>query len=198
MIDKQQVISLLAAGIPTSQIAAAVGCDDSYISQLRADPEIAAQVAEKSAATVVADAKFDELLDSAETKALEKIERSLQFANFQQALSAFRILNGAKRRKDPLPGAGEGTTINVHLTLPASAAPRYVKNANNEIIDVEGKTMISATAKTLDQILGDRAAGKQLPQTTALERAATMLETIKPMVPVAPRKLPAVLSPDIL
>ena len=60
--------------------------------------------------------------------------------------------------------------------------------------------MISATPKTLDQILAARATAKglELPQTTAVEKAAAMLESIKTPARQAPRRLPAGLSVDNL
>ena len=58
MTPKDYAVSLLAQGIPTSQVAAACGVDDSYISQLRADPEIQQKIAEARAGHAVTDAKF--------------------------------------------------------------------------------------------------------------------------------------------
>jgi hypothetical protein len=149
MIDKTLVIKYLAQGIPTSQIAMAAGCDESYISQLKADPEIQAQMAQHAAEVTIKDMNFDETLESAEELALSRIQKSLGFANMGQALSAFRILNTARRRKDG-PAVSGAVTVNVNLTLPASALPRYVPNANNEIVEVEGKTLVSATPRGLD------------------------------------------------
>ena len=199
-INKDHAITLLAQGISTSQVAAAIGCDDSYISQLKADPEVQQKIAEMSATQTLADVNFDSTLERAESLALEKIEKNLPFATLGQAMAAFRVLNGARRRKDGVvnPGAG-GTTINVNLTLPAAALPRYVTNAQSEIVEVEGKTMISATAKSIDQILAARAGNSaNLPTVTALEKAASRLGSLSPLAPQRARKSPLILSPDIL
>jgi hypothetical protein len=199
-INKEHAITLLAQGISTSQVAAAIGCDDSYISQLKADPEVQQKIAEMSATQTLADVNFDSTLERAESLALEKIEKNLPFATLGQAMAAFRVLNGARRRKDGVanPGAG-GTTINVNLTLPAAALPRYVTNAQSEIVEVEGKTMISATAKSIDQILAARAGNSaNLPAVTALEKAASRLGSLSPLAPQRARKSPLILSPDIL
>lgn len=197
MIDKQAVVRYLVQGIPTSQIAAAVGCDESYISQLKADPEIQTQVATQAAEVTVRDANFDQTLESAEELALNKIERSLQFANMGQALSAFRILNTARRRKDG-PAVGTSVTVNVSLTLPANALPRYVTNTNNEIVEVEGKTLVSATPRSLDATLAARMGAALTPQVTAMEKAATRLGALTPLPPARARKLPSLLSADML
>ena len=199
-INKDHAIMLLAQGIATSQVAAAIGCDDSYISQLKADPEVQQKIAEMGATQTLADVNFDTTLERAESLALEKIEKNLPFATLGQAMAAFRVLNGARRRKDGvIPGANTGTTINVNLTLPAAALPRYITNAQSEIVEVEGKTMISATTKTIDQILAARAGNSaNLPAVTALEKAASRLGSLAPLAPARARKSPLALSPDIL
>ncbi len=201
-INKEQAIALLTQGLSTSVVAAAIGCDDSYISQLKADPDVQAKIAQHALQLTEQDIAFDSKLERAESLALDKIERNMQFATLGQAMAAFRILNGAKKRRDALitPESG-GTTINVNLTLPANSLPRYVTNAKSEIVEVEGKTMIGATAKNLDAILAARAGAQQLslPQTTDLEKAAARLDTLAPPVASRPaRRLPAGLSPDIL
>lgn len=200
MTPKEHAIQLLAQGIPTSQVAAAVGVSDSYISQLKADEEVQRAISEKQAAHSIADSNFDDTLERAESLALEKIEKNLPFANMGQALAAFRILNGARRRKDELVQKDTAISVTVNLTLPANNIPRYITNQANEIIEVEGKTMLSASAKTLDQILAARAGETQLalPQTTVVEKAAQMLGSLAPLPRRNAAKSPLPLSPDIL
>ena len=198
MTPKDYAISLLAQGIPTSQVAAACGVDDSYISQLKADPEVQQKIAEARAGHAVTDAKFDDTLERAEALALEKIEKNLPFANMGQALAAFRILNGARRRKDQFAQTEHNVSVTVALTLPQAAIPRYITNAKNEIIEVEGQTMISATPKTLDDILSARATGALLPKITELEKAANRLDTLSAPVMRTAKRLPPELSADML
>lgn len=200
MTPKEHAINLLAQGIPTSQVAAAVGVSDSYISQLKADEEVQRQIAERQAAHSIADSNFDSTLERAEAMALEKIEKNLPFANMGQALAAFRILNSARRRKDELAQKDTAVSVTVNLTLPANNIPKYITNQANEIVEVEGKTMISASAKTLDQILAARSGTdhKQLPQTTAVEKAAQMLGSLAPLPRRQAIKSPIPLNADIL
>lgn len=203
MTPKDHAIALLSQGIPTSQVAAACGVSDAYISQLKADPEIQAQILEKQAAHSAADIEFDQTLEDAEALALDKIKKNLPFANMGQALAAFRILNGARKRTETTAAQDSSVNLTVNLTLPAAALPRYITNSSNEIVEVEGKTMLSASAKTLDQILAARAGGDtSLPQTTSLEKAASILDrltTPQSMLPMAKaRRSPVPLSPDVL
>lgn len=204
MTPKDQIIEFLSQNIPTSQIAAAVGCTDAYVSQLKSDPDIQTILAQRSVESSVKDAAFDTTLERAEFLALEKIEKNLPFANMGQALAAFKVLNGARRRQDALNGVDMGgTTINVNLTIPTHAIPKYTVNAQSEIVDVAGQTMLTVAPKTLDQILAARMQEKNpaLPATTSLERAATMLETLavpQPRMRAAPRRVPVSLSADVL
>ena len=146
--------------------------------------------------------QFDDDLETAENMALQKIKSNIAFANMGQAIAAFRILNTAQRRADPVVTSDAAVSVTVNLTLPQSAVPRYVTNANNEIIEVEGQTMLSATAKNLDQILAEKH-GKvsTLPQTTAAERAANILDklsTPKSFLQRAAPRSPIPLSADML
>ena len=198
--NKEQIIALLSQGISAAQVAAAVGVSESYISQLRNDPEISDLIVTSGTAKLEAAALFDSSLERAELMALEKIEKNLPFANMGQAMAAFRILNSARKRKDAFATpADQSTSITVNLTLPAAAAARYVVNSANEIVEVEGKTMITATAKSLDSMLASRAGAALVqPTATTLNRAANILANIKPQAAKPVRRLPLALSADIL
>lgn len=202
---KEQIISLLSQGIPAAQVAAAAGVSESYISQLRADPELSTLIASGAAESTTRDIAFDNTLERAELMALEKIEKNLPFANMGQAMAAFRILNSARKRKDAFAApADQSTTITVNLTLPAAASARYVVNSANEIVEVEGQTMITATAKSLDTLLASRAGAQlQQPQLTTLNRAGNILAGVSSQTSAfipkqSARRLPLALSADIL
>jgi hypothetical protein len=203
--NKEQIIALLSQGIPAAQVAAAAGVSESYISQLRSDPELAALISTQETAKLEKNTAFDNTLERAELMALEKIEKNLPFANMGQAMAAFRILNSARKRSDAFATpTDQSTNITVNLTLPSAAAARYVVNSSNEIVEVEGQTMITATAKSLDSLLAQRASAQlQQPVVTSLNRAAGMLAQINPLnslqpVPRPARRLPAALSADVL
>lgn len=203
---KEHIISLLSQGISATQVAAACGVSESYVSQLRADPELSSLIAAQATGKIEADVVFDNTLERAELMALEKIEKNLPFANMGQAMAAFRILNSARKRKDVFGAVlDQSTTVTVNLTLPAAASARYVVNSANEIVEVEGQTMVTATAKSLDQLLADRSgAAMQQPKLTTLTRAANLLSNIamgpssKQATNRTVRRLPVALAADIL
>lgn len=191
MIDKRQIASLLAQGVGTSEIANVAGCDDSYISQLREDPEILALMQETQKERALADVQFDEKLATGEDKALDVIIRNIPFANPQVALATFKVLNSATRRKQAVINDG-ATHVTVNLTLPIAMIPHYVMNAQREIVEVEGKTMASATPQTIEAVLAARSGpnGNSTPRITSIERAAEKFATMGQLPVVAPRKSP--------
>lgn len=200
MIDKPTVVRYIAQGLSTSQIAGAVGCDESYISQLKADPEIQQQVQAQLAEATVKDVNFDDLLETAEEKALRRIDASIAFAPLPQALAAFRVLNSARRRKDGPAVAPSTTTVNVVLTLPENAIPRYVVNSSNEIVEVEGRTMATATPAALNNILQSNGVTSDkiaAAQSKALEQAAARLSSLSIIQRRQPRTLSS-LSVDMI
>ena len=201
---KEHIITLLSQGISATQVAAAAGVSESYVSQLKADPELSALITTQATDKLEKSAVFDNTLERAELMALEKIEKNLPFANMGQAMAAFRILNSARKRSDAFAQqADQSTNITVNLTLPSAASAKYVVNNSNEIVEVDGQTMITATAKSLDSLLATRASTKlQQPAATTLNRAAAMLTNLSTVntlaVPAKVRKLPMALSADIL
>jgi hypothetical protein len=191
MIDKRQVAGLLAQNISTSDIAQVVGCDDSYVSQLKEDPEVLIFMEEEKRKLSKRDADFDDMLMAAEEDALKIIKRNLPFANASVALNTFRVLNSATKRAgqhqhDPQ------VAVTVNLVLPQAMLPSYITNDRKEIIEVEGRTMLSATPKSIEELAQARQGkdGKHIPKLTAVEQAAVKLGALAPLPTRAPRSSP--------
>ena len=197
MIDKKKVASYLVQGVGTEAIAGALGCEPSYISQLREDPEVLALMETTTSGLTVQDVEFDERLARTEANALSLIERNLPFANPHTALATFKVLNSANRRKSAIQ-QNNAVAVNVTLILPQSALPNYVTNERKEIIEVEGRTMLSATPRSMEALADARASrdAKNVPKITAVEQAAARLSSLAPRVS-APRVSPlAVFKPS--
>lgn len=206
MALRDEAARYLAMGIPTGQVADALGVTPSDISQLLAEEKFQDQVAkEKEKIELDAkDAKFDEALDSTEEKLIEMIEKKLPYANLAQLTQTFKAVNGARRRKDGIVGVGTGVPgLTVTLSLPAAAVPQYLMNAKSEIVEVEGKTMLTARPNQLNEILKARNSGalesKMLPGITRVERAVDTLELVTPKMvrKITPKMLPEELK-DLL
>lgn len=193
MIDKKKVARYLMQGVGTEAIAGALGCEPSYISQLKEDPEVLAFMETEKSGLSVEDVEFDERLDRTEDKALQMVERNLAFANPHTALAAFKILNSATRRKTAVQQTQQAVAVNVTLVLPQAALPTYITNERKEIIEVEGRTMLSATPRSMEALIDARAGkdAKQVPKVTAIEQAAARLSSLGPR----PAAVPARKSP---
>lgn len=202
MAAREQIVEMLANGLNSSQVASTLGVSDSYVSQLLSDEAFAEEVESRKVQQVAEDIEYDNKIDSVEATFLDRIEQKAPMANLQQSLQAFAVLNKAKRRKDSGVNRGVpqiGTVVNLQVNM--NLVPQYLVNGKQEIVEVEGKSMISATASKLDEILavrrGESLAGRksmQLPGITKVERAAGVLKTLENR-PV--RKLPKLLTAQL-
>lgn len=169
-LNRQLAVQYLAQNIQPSIVAGILGVTESQISQLMADPDFAAEVAQHSQGAAAEDLAYDSRVDKAEETFLTNIEQRAQFANMQQSLQAFKLLNGAKRRKDTrVHNSAQNSGVTVNITLPAALVPDYVMNAQAEIVEVSGKTMISATPANVNAMLEKKNAA--LPSAVKAQRA---------------------------
>lgn len=162
IVDKQRVIELLGAGVSNEQTASAVGCDQSYVSQLMADESFAAKVVALRVAALTENTARDKKINSAEDELIDQLEDMISIRAFSKPrdlLTAFAVINKAQRRGI---GATEAMTINqtiVNLQLPPAVVRNFTKNQQGEIIEVEGQTLVTMPAhqllKNLVQKAGD-------------------------------------------
>lgn len=183
MATKDLVLDLLSQGISPVQVAETVGVSESYISQLMGDESFQASVQEHKARMAAEDLAHDKRVETIEAKFLDNIEKKAPLANLQQSLQAFKILNTAKKRRDGvIQAGGPKAGVVVQILLPNSIVPQYVTNRNNEIVEVEGKTMVSIAPKKLDEIVAARNNGTAqklgIPTVTPTELAHQALEVL--------------------
>ena len=153
---KQRALDMLAQGMSNSQVANVLGVTDSAVSQLMEDEDFARLVQEKRVKVSQEDERFDTKLEVGEEKALDNILAKMHFGNLGQQLAAFKTLNQAKRRKDTRITQPQQNGHTTNLILPAVIVPVYVKNSQSEIVEVDGKTMLSASATRLNEIVKER------------------------------------------
>lgn len=145
MVDKERAKKLLGSGVQAELVAVTLGCDPSYISQLMADESFRNEVVGLRVAALTANQSRDEVIDGVEDVLLEKIVASIDFITKpRELLSAFNIINKAQRR-----GVGAGNqaaiqnTVIVGLMLPNVVQQRFVTNNQGEVIEVDGKTLVT-------------------------------------------------------
>lgn len=139
-LDKNRIKELLGNGLSNEIVATTVGCDSSYITQLMSDNEFREEVIQLRAAALTANTKRDKNIDGIEDKLIEILEELVDTRMFmkpREVLSAFAVLNNAKRRGVP---AHESLVINqkiVNLTLPTVVVEHFTITPQGEVIDVE-------------------------------------------------------------
>jgi len=160
-LNRQLAVQYLAQNMQPSIGAGILGVTESAISQLLADEDFAAEVTAASQGAAAGDLAYDDRMDKAEEVFLENIEKRAQFANMQQSLQAFKLLNSARRRKDTrVHNSAQQNGVTVNIMLPSSIIPDYTMNAQAEIVEVSGKTMLSATPAGVNELLAARQAAK--------------------------------------
>ena len=96
---KEKLVGFLAAGVPHTVAAEAVGCDTSYISQLLQIPEFREAVSVAGAGRLKEAVEHDESIESIEKKALRMVETKLPYVrSAMEAAKVFATLNSAKRK----------------------------------------------------------------------------------------------------
>lgn len=163
-INKQQIKDLLGNGLTITVVANAVGCDASYISQLLSDDVFAAEVSEKRTKALTADTIRDTTIDGIEDRLLSKLSEVVDdgaFVRPRDLLSAVAIVNKLNRRGKPIhQGINPGTINNiVNISLPPQVQRRFATNTVNEVIEVEGRTLVTMTAHQLLKNLAQSSLG---------------------------------------
>lgn len=153
---KEQIKFLLKANCRPGDVAAQVGCDPSYISQLMQDDQFVNEVLtarvqylEKSAQR---DLNYDEIEDQLISGLKSKVEQGVTFWKPDILLRAITTINNAKRRSVQLKPEGGDTIINnniIQLTVPAHAVKQFQVNSDNEVIAVGAQELVSMPAKQL-------------------------------------------------
>lgn len=189
----QLILRHAGRGLKQVEIARAVGVEESYVSQILSTPEYAAMVEQFAVAQSEENEKFDDKLDNAEARALDIVDRKLNMAtNLRDAVMVATKLNAMKRRRDTAPATRQPQAQVVNLILPQIGQVKYIANQQSEIVEVEGRTMISATPAKLEN-LAQKVLGREVkkPAENALPppqdaRAEVMLQQLED----SPRRRP--------
>jgi hypothetical protein len=148
---KDQIKQLLKANCTPSQVARAVGCDVSFISQLLMDEEFAGEVTVHRIKILAEQNAVDSTYDRLEKKLVEglemKLDQGVAFLKMDVILRAIQTVNNAKRR-----GAANGETLAppsniVQLIMPTVIVKQFQTNLDNEVIRVGETDLISMSSK---------------------------------------------------
>lgn len=149
-LTQDRILKLLGSGLSNEVVATTVGCDPSYVTQMLSDDHFREQVTILRTETLTKNTKRDQVIDDLEDTILDKLQKSIEYViNPQQLLGAFRTVNQAKRRGAP---PQQSVLINntvVNLQLPPVIHRTFSMNAENAVVEVEGRPMVTMQARQL-------------------------------------------------
>lgn len=147
---KEQIRELLKSNCAPSDVALAVGCEPSYVSQLMQDQDFASEVAVARVKILQEQTGRDGKYDSLEDRLLNglemKLDQGVSFLKIETILRAIQTVNQAKRRGAPV--GGPSTVVNnvINLNLPAHTVREFQVSGENEVIAVGTQNLVSMAA----------------------------------------------------
>jgi hypothetical protein len=156
---RDRVISLLGQGFSQTMVATACGVTPSWVSQLVDEPEVREEIARLRAGSLQEKVAADENLDKLEKKALQMLESKLVYTrNPVDAARIFALLNKATRKTANSNPEHDAVAIQqVNIVLPKAAAAIHIQlNQQNQVIEVEGRSMATLPSRALPSLAATR------------------------------------------
>lgn len=156
---EDKIKSMLGAGLSAETVASAVGVDPSYISQLLSDETFSNEVIELRSKSLIAHTARDLSLDSLEDKAITQLDDMLQEGRFNKPgdmLNFLRVVNGAKRRGNPVVHSVNPVNTVINLTLPSVVKQRFIVSNKGEVLEVNGQTLVTMSSSQLVKQISDQ------------------------------------------
>jgi hypothetical protein len=152
-VSLDQVKELLGFGLPNDQVAAAVGCDQSYISQLLSDENFAKEIVVLRIQNLTAasdrDRKWDKIEDTAIQKLVDYMEQGFHM-KVPDLLRIATFSNRAVRRGVSSGNMTPAVTQNiVQLNLSRVAVSNFTISTQGEVVEVDGQTLVTMSSNQL-------------------------------------------------
>jgi len=160
----EKIKELLGNGLSNEVVATAVGVHPSYISQLMADEDFSAEVVSLRTKQLTAATSRDRSWDGVEDKLLDKLSEVVDMGMIYkptEVLRALAIVNNAKRRGVSQQQAMVVNQQIVTLVLPEVVVKSFSRNSVNEVVEVDGQTLVTMPASTLMQNLANGNKGRK-------------------------------------
>lgn len=179
---QDKIIELLGRGYAQTIVASAVGCDESYISQLVSQPEVRDQISALRLTHVHASVALDDGVDDLEARALDKMHQMLPFITKpMEAIRIYQIANAAKRRSSEVSSAVESKAPIVQFVLPSVMAVQFKLSSDKQVVEINGKSMSALPSARLNKQLEERR--NSTATITDSTTAAGMLNTLERGIP---------------
>ena len=157
MATKDDVRKLLAAGFPVVQVAEMLRLKEGFVQALLKDASFAAEVDRAITKRAMSTVDRDDRLDGLHDTVIGMLEENLEYMTKPALiLKAFGAINSAKKERDLQAlkngnGLGNGAKV-VNIILPSHLmvhAVHHEVNANNEVVIVEDKPMVTMDSKSV-------------------------------------------------
>lgn len=150
MSTKERLIELLGSGISPAIAASAVGCTESYVSQLLSDEQVAAQISALRFANLQAASSRDKKMDSLEDTLLDKLQTTIPLMMRPgEILKAVATVNAMKRRGSAAPESMHIHNQVINLQLAPKTSVHFQLSANKELVEVAGRTLTTMSSPQL-------------------------------------------------
>jgi hypothetical protein len=156
---REKLLGFLAGGVSQSAAALACGVSDGLVSQILEEPEFLAALAARSVAKLETALAHDDSIEAAEAHSLKILKEKLPFVRSAvEAARIFKTLNEAHKRAAPATNQRPESlgAQQVMLVLPKAAAVHIQMNAQNQVIEIAGRSMATLPSRSLPSLSADR------------------------------------------
>lgn len=158
MASIEKIKDLLSSGVAPAQVASACGTSAAYVYELLTDEDFKAEVSAKALLVLTEQRDRDRRVDAIEDKLIDRLSDAIDHKAFMkpsELLTAFRVVNFAKRRGI---ASNVDQTVNnvvVNLQLPTKIVQNFKINPSGEVIEANGQTLVTMPTHSLLKNLGD-------------------------------------------
>ena len=149
-ITADKIRDLLGTGLSNETVASTIGVHPSYISQLMSEESFYNEVIELRTKNLAAASVRDRGIDGLEDTLIKKLKDAVEHMyKPQDLLRAFAVINSAKRRGTTVE---QGVVVNnqvVTLRLSKTIVNNFKTNDHGEVVEVEGRTLVTMPAASL-------------------------------------------------
>lgn len=139
-----RVIKLLGHGYPPELVSSSLGITASRISQIVAEPAVAAAISELRYKNLAKHNERDEELDSLEDTLISRLKNQLPMVcKPSETASILAKVNGAKRRGSAAPPAEAENQVVLNIVLPAAIIPHFIRNSSGQVVESNGQSLLT-------------------------------------------------------
>ena len=148
------ILQLLSQpNITQADVAKVLNVTESYVSQIVSEPDFQQKLSAARVKNLVEETEHDDKLGKTEAKALDRVNTMLDYVTKPlEAARIFQILNASKRRG--VTEAEKALVVNsqntvVMLQLPEVVKQKFITNANNEVVQIGDRPMVTMDSQLL-------------------------------------------------